>query len=94
MALDARGVHAGINLLVRRSRLAEARAAYARLIELGFTAGYIVLLPARGEADAETPSPKEVAAVAGDTRFQAMSCLTACAVSARFASIASDKTAA
>jgi len=94
MALDARGVHAGINLPVRRSLLAEARAPYARLIELGFTAGYIVLLPARVEADAETPSHKEVAAVAGDTRFQAMSCLTACAVSARFASIASDKTAA
>lgn len=94
IAIDARGVHSGINLLVRKSRVAEARAAFARLIELGFTPGHIVILPARGDGGADTPSANEVASVAGGTRFQSMSCLTGCAASARFASIASDKTAA
>lgn len=94
LALDARGIHAGINLLVRKARLDEARVAFAQLLEKGFTPGHIVLLPARGEGGLDTPSPREVAAVAGDTRFQAMSCLNGCAKSERFASIATDKTAA
>jgi hypothetical protein len=98
LALDARGVRAGINLLVRKSRLAEATSAFARLRALGFTPGHIVLLPARGDGGADTPSPDEVARVAraDDARapFQAMSCLTGCSKSARFASVASDKTAA
>lgn len=94
LALDARGIPAGINLLVRRSRLEEARLAFAQLIEKGFTAAHIVLLPARGEGGHDTPTPREVATVAGDTRFQAMSCLNGCAKSDRFASIGADKTAA
>ncbi len=94
LALDAENIHAGINLLVRKSRVEDARAAFARLIELGFTPGHVVLLPARGEGGADTPSPKEIAHVAGGARFQSMSCLTGCSASARFASIATDKTVA
>lgn len=94
MALDARGVHAGINLLVRRPRIAEAKVAFERLMALGFTEGHVVLLSARGEGGVDTPTPRDIAMVAGHTRFQAMSCLTGCAASARFASIGADKTAA
>lgn len=92
--LDARGVHAGVNLLVRRSRLDDATRAYATLLSRGFTAGHIVLLPLRAEGERDTPSPEEVARVAAGTRFQAMSCLSGCQKSERFASIGYDKTAA
>ncbi|MBL8678211.1 MAG: radical SAM protein [Myxococcales bacterium] len=94
LALDARGVHAGVNLLVRRSRLEDATRAYAALLSKGFTPGHIVLLPLRAEGERDTPSPEEVARVANGTRFQAMSCLSGCKKSERFASIGYDKSAA
>ncbi len=89
--IRARGIKSGVNLLVRRSRIAAARAAVVALRARGIGLERIVLLPMRGE---DTPSPRDVAFVAGGTRFQSMTCLAACAKSPRFASIAADRTVA
>lgn len=96
--LDQLGVPAGVNLLVKRSRLAEAKEAASHLHGSGIQHDRIVFLPARGPGG-ETPSPKELANVARldsvETRpFQSMSCLRGCEKSERFASIAADRTVA
>ena len=51
----------------------------------------IVYLPMRGR---DTPTPDELADVAGRTPFQSMTCLTACGPSPRFCSIGWDKSVA
>ncbi len=86
--LAARGVASGVNLLVRRSALDDARRAAAALFAAGIGPERVVFLPMRG---ADTPTPAEVAWVAGEARFQSTTCLTACRASARFASISWDK---
>jgi MoaA/NifB/PqqE/SkfB family radical SAM enzyme len=90
-ALAARGVRSGVNLLVRRSRVEEARAATERLHAAGVGNERIVFLPVRGPGD-DAPTDRDVARVAGGARFQSMTCLTGCGKSPRFASIASDRT--
>jgi hypothetical protein len=87
-ALTAAGVRAGVNLLVARSGLVAAGRAAARLRAAGIDNDRIVYLPMRGR---DTPSPAQVAGVAGGTAFQSMTCLTGCAKSARFASIGWDR---
>lgn len=88
--LESRGVRSGVNLLVRRSRLSEARAAAARLSHLG--PERLILLPLKGPGD-DRPSPAEVASVVQGP-FQSMSCLNGCGKSPRFASIDADQRAA
>ncbi len=90
LALEGRGVASGVNLLVRRSRLEEARAAARTLHTAGIHNDRIVYLPMRGD---DTPSPRDVAGVAG-APFQSMTCLTACGRSPRFASIDAERRAA
>jgi hypothetical protein len=51
----------------------------------------MVYLPMRGQ---DTPTPEEVAVVAGRLPFQSMSCLSGCARSPRFCSIGWDRTVA
>jgi MoaA/NifB/PqqE/SkfB family radical SAM enzyme len=89
--LAARGVRSGINLLVARSNLAAARRAAEAVRDSGIGNERIVYLPMRGR---DTPTPAEVAAVAGGRPFQSMTCLTACGKSPRFCSIGWDKTVA
>jgi hypothetical protein len=91
-ALAARGLKSGVNLLVRRSRLFEAARAMRALRRAGIGADRVVLLPMRGDVS-ETPSPAEIAAVAAGP-FQSTSCLSECAPSDRFVSIAADHTVA
>lgn len=91
LALGRAGLRSGVNLVVRRSRLAAAHAAVVHLRGAGIGMDRIVLLPMRGD---DTPSPTEVAFVAGGPRFQSMSCLRACGKSERFASIDADRRAA
>ncbi|MGD9681603.1 MAG: radical SAM protein [Candidatus Obscuribacterales bacterium] len=86
-----RGIASGVNLLVRRSSLEGARQAAERLKAAGIDNRRIVYLPMR---ISDTPSPDQVADVAGKEPFQSMSCLSACKASPRFCSIASDKSAA
>lgn len=87
------GLRAGVNLLVRRSRLPEATQATRRLHEAGVDNRRIVFLPLRGPETADTPTAEEVAAVAG-APFQSMSCLRGCAASPRFVSVGADRTVA
>src|SRR5262249_19293763 len=63
----------------------------ARLRDSGIDNRRIVYLPMRR---ADTPTPREVATVAGNRPFQSMSCLNGCGRSARFCSIGWNKTVA
>jgi hypothetical protein len=89
-ALADAGVPSGVNLLVRRSGLAEATRARAALQAAGIDASRIVLLPMRGQ---DTPTPAEVARVARGP-FQSMSCLTQCGKSPRFCAVGWDRSVA
>lgn len=89
--LAERGVRSGVNLLVARSNLPAARQAAESVRQSGIANDRIVYLPMRGQ---DTPTPAEVAAVAGGKPFQSMTCLTQCGRSPRFCSIGWDKTVA
>jgi sulfatase maturation enzyme AslB (radical SAM superfamily) len=89
--LSARGVRSGVNLLVQRSQLVGATTAAERLRSAGIGNDRIVYLPMRGQ---DTPTPREVADVAGGKPFQSMSCLSACARSPRFCSVGWDRSVA
>jgi MoaA/NifB/PqqE/SkfB family radical SAM enzyme len=91
VALADRGLRSGVNLLVARSNLDAAARAAGALHASGIGNDRIVYLPMRGR---DTPTPDELAAVAGRARFQSMTCLTACARSPRFAAIDWKKTVA
>jgi MoaA/NifB/PqqE/SkfB family radical SAM enzyme len=82
------GVRSGVNFLVARSNLAAARRAAAWVRAGGIANERIVYLPMRGR---DTPTPEEMATVAGGAAFQSMSCLTGCARSERFCSVGWDK---
>jgi MoaA/NifB/PqqE/SkfB family radical SAM enzyme len=86
--LAARGIRSGVNLLVTRSNLAAAESAASYLHRSGINNDRIVYLPMRGT---DTPTPEEMARVAGSKQFQSMTCLLACGKSSRFCSIGWDK---
>lgn len=90
-SLSQHRIRCGVNLLVARSQLEAARSAANLLHDAGIGNDRIVYLPMRGR---DTPSPKEVAYVAGTDKFQSMSCLTQCGPSPRFVSIGWDKSVA
>lgn len=90
-ALAAHGIASGVNLLVAQSKLDETAAVAARVRAAGIANERIVYLPMRMQ---DTPTPDELARVAGGQRFQSMTCLTRCAASPRFASISWDGTVA
>jgi hypothetical protein len=87
-ALAASGIASGVNLVVRASQLADAARCAAQLRAAGIGNDRIVYLPMRGH---DTPTADALGSVAGGTRFQSMSCLTACGRSPRFASISWDR---
>ncbi len=87
--LANRGIRSGVNFLVARSQLDAAQRAAAQVRAAGIANDRIVYLPMRGQ---DTPTPKEMATVAGNQPFQSMSCLTGCGKSPRFCSIGWDKT--
>lgn len=89
--LAHRGIRSGINFLVARSKLNAARRAAERVRRAGISNERITYLPMRG---ADTPSPDELASVAGNEPFQSTSCLLGCGPSPRFCSIRWDKTVA
>lgn len=86
--LAARGINSGVNFLVTRSNLTAAIAAATTLRQAGIGNDRIVYLPMRGQ---DTPTPQQMAQVAGSTNFQSMTCLLQCAKSPRFCSIGWDK---
>jgi hypothetical protein len=89
--LAGRGIKSGVNFLVTRSNLSAAREAAKRVRDAGIGNDRIVYLPMRGR---DTPTPDELADVAGRAPFQSMTCLTKCGPSPRFASVGWDTTAA
>ncbi len=88
LMLRARGIDTGVNLLVRRSGLESARLARLQLAEAGIGPDRTMFLPMRG---ADTPTPAELARVAGTSRFQSMTCLLDCGASPRFVSVGWDR---
>ena len=90
-ALADAGIASGVNLLVARSQLPSAARAAWQLRDSGLSNQQIVYLPMRGR---DTPTPEQVAEVAGREPFQSMSCLTRCGKSPRFCSVSWDKQAA
>jgi sulfatase maturation enzyme AslB (radical SAM superfamily) len=89
--LEARGIRSGVNFLVTRTNLPAARESARRVRDAGIGNERIVYLPMRGR---DTPTPTELAAVAGNSPFQSMTCLTRCGPSPRFASIGWDRSVA
>jgi MoaA/NifB/PqqE/SkfB family radical SAM enzyme len=89
--LASAGIASGVNLLVRRSQLESAKQATNELRDAGIDTRRIVFLPMRGS---DTPTPEQVADVAGGSPFASMSCLTGCAKSPRFCTIGWDRTVA
>ena len=89
--IESRGIRSGVNFLVARSNLVSARSSAERLRAAGIGNDRIVYLPMRGQ---DTPTPRELAEVAGNTPFQSMTCLGGCAKSPRFCSVAWDKSVA
>ena len=91
LALRELGLRAGVNFLIARSNLEAARSAARRLRSAGIGNESVVYLPMRGQ---DTPAPAEIAWVSDREPFQSMTCLTECARSERFCSIAWDRTVA
>lgn len=89
--LAGRGLRSGVNLLVARSNLPAATRAAIQLRDAGIGNDRIVYLPMRGQ---DTPSPSQIAAVAGNQPFQSMTCLGACGKSPRFCSLGWNRTVA
>jgi sulfatase maturation enzyme AslB (radical SAM superfamily) len=89
--LTNHGIRSGVNLVVARSKLEAARSAALALHGAGIGHDRIVYLPMRGQ---DTPTPQELARVAGCRSFQSMTCLLACGPSPRFCSIRWDRTVA
>lgn len=87
-ALGAHGIRSGVNLLVARSSLRAAESAAARVRAAGIDNERIVYLPMRGR---DTPTPAEIAMVAGAGPFQSMTCLAGCGKSPRFCSVGWDR---
>jgi molybdenum cofactor biosynthesis enzyme MoaA len=86
--LSIRGINSGVNFLVSRSNLPAAIAAATTVRQAGIGNTQIVYLPMRGQ---DTPTPQQMAQVAGSKHFQSMTCLLKCAKSPRFCSIGWDK---
>lgn len=86
--IEAKGIRSGINFLVTQTDLIAAQNAAKMVRDSGIGNDRIVYLPMRSQ---DTPTPKEMATVAGGNAFQSMSCLMQCAKSPRFVSISWDK---
>lgn len=86
--LASAGIKSGVNFLVRKSMVNDAVESAQIVRSHGISNERIVYLPMRGF---DTPTPRQVALVAGDMPFQSMSCLSKCAASPRFCSIGWDK---
>ena len=89
--LESLGIRSGINLLVPKSKLEAATITSQMILEAGINRERIVYLPMR---KMDTPTPQEIAKVAGVKPFQSMTCLMQCGISSRFCSIAWNKSVA
>ena len=84
------GIKPGVNLLVGADSADKAATVYQQLSHL-LTPEQIILVPQRYS---NTPTPKQLAAVAGGKPFQSPSCLLECRPPQNFCSVSWDKKAA
>lgn len=84
------GIKPGVNLLVRADNTDNAATVYQQL-SLLLTPKQIILVPQRYS---NTPTPKQLASVAGGKPFQSPSCLLECRPPQNFCSVSWDKKAA
>lgn len=81
------GIKPGVNLLVGADKIKFAKKVYNQLIEI-LNNDQIILVPQRFS---NTPSPKQLASVAGGKPFQSPSCLLKCQRPTNFCSVSWDK---
>ena len=81
------GVKPGVNLLVGADKVASTKEVYERLGKL-LNSDQIILVPQRFS---NTPTPKQLASVAGGKPFQSPSCLLKCQRPTNFCSVSWDK---
>lgn len=80
-------IKSGVNLLVGADNVVAAQSVYKKLCEI-ISADQIIIIPQRYS---NTPTPKQLAMVAGGKPFQSPSCLLACKRPQNFASVSWDK---
>lgn len=85
--LETIGVTPGVNVLISDMNIESAKAAYNEIIKV-LPKERIILLPMRFQ---HTPTPADLALVAGGRPFQSASCLTGCHKCHNFASVTWDK---
>lgn len=81
------GIKPGVNLLVGADKISSAKVAYDRIGKL-LNSDQIILVPQRFS---NTPSPQQLASVAGGKPFQSPSCLLKCQRPTNFCSVSWDK---
>ena len=81
------GIKPGLNLLVGADKVASTKDVYERLGKL-LNSDQIILVPQRYS---NTPTPKQLASVAGGKPFQSPSCLLKCQRPTNFCSVSWDK---
>ncbi len=87
MAIDSIGIKPGLNLLVGSDMVEYAKGVYARICKI-LKSDQIILVPQRFS---NTPTPKQLASVAGGKPFQSPSCLLECHRPVNFCSVSWDK---
>ena len=86
--LDLDGIRSGINLLVRLSKISDAKIVSKKIEREGIGKDRVINIPFHGN---DSPTPEQIAFVAGEQPFQSVSCLKGCRISHRFCSISWDK---
>ena len=85
--IEASDIKPGLNLLVGADKLEAAKEVFQRMSKI-LAGDQIILVPQRFS---NTPTPKELASVAGGKPFQSPSCLLACKRPENFCSVSWDK---
>ena len=85
--IDAIGIKPGLNLLVGADKIEAATKVFQRMTKI-LNSDQIILVPQRFS---DTPTPKQLASVAGGKPFQSPSCLLACKRPENFCSVSWDK---
>lgn len=85
--IDAVGIKSGLNLLVGADKVEAATNVFQRMMKI-LASDQIILVPQRFS---NTPTPKQLASVAGGQPFQSPSCLLACKRPVKFCSVSWDK---
>lgn len=85
--IDDIGIKPGLNLLVGADKIEAATSVFHRMMNI-LNGDQIILVPQRFS---NTPTPKQLASVAGSKPFQSPSCLLACKRPNNFCSVSWDK---